>query len=297
MASQADPREKKQVSPATASGNTEAGLVSVVIPVYNSEKTLRQCLESVLGQTHKQCEIVVVDSHSVDRTANIAREYNGRLYQLDGTPNLKRSYGLGQARGEYVLYLDSDMVLTPTVVEDCVACLAGGKADALEIKEVSVARGFWAKCLVPTRGAFAQAGIILPRFFHRRVLEAVPVDEEILFGDDYAHSIEMTKAGFRLAQTDAVVEHNEHTSLKGMYRRYHEAFKSSPRFTKKHGLKPLAPYASANIGATFKKWILTGLFLRDPHHFAGMLVIKVVRLSGAVTGTVAGLLGSSFKSH
>ncbi len=297
MAKRAESREKHAEGSSTAEGDVKPGLVSVIIPVYNSARILRRCLASIQTQTYKPVEVIVVDSSSTDSTPLIAQEYDAHLYQLEGTPNVKRNHGFKLAGGEYIFYLDSDMVLTPRVIEDCVTRLLRDQEDALDIKEVSVANGFWAKCLVPTRGAFLDAGMVLPRFFKRQVLESTPVDEQILFGDDYAHYIEMTKAGFRLAKIEAPVEHHEITSLGGMYRRYHEAFKSAGRFTKKHGVKPLAPYASANLSATFKKWILTGLFLRDPHHFAGMLIIKAVRLSGALTGTVAGLLGSSFKSH
>ena len=89
--------------------------VSVIVPIYNTEKYLRQCLDSIINQTLKDIEIICVNDGSTDNSLNILNEYvkkDGRIKIID----LKKNGGLGNARNvalphvtsEYVMFLDSD---------------------------------------------------------------------------------------------------------------------------------------------------------------------------------------------
>lgn len=87
-------------------------VVSVIIPTYNSAKTLVRTLESALRQTHK-CEIIVVDDGSTDITREVVAPYiaNGSivyLYQNNAGCGVARNYGIKVARGEYIALLDAD---------------------------------------------------------------------------------------------------------------------------------------------------------------------------------------------
>ncbi|MGG1419041.1 glycosyltransferase family 2 protein [Bacillus subtilis] len=88
--------------------------VSVVIPVYNGEKYLRECLDSVLGQTLKNIEVLIVDDGSTDSTRNILKCYEAvdervkPIYQANQGPATARNNALKQARGEYVAFIDAD---------------------------------------------------------------------------------------------------------------------------------------------------------------------------------------------
>lgn len=89
--------------------------VSVVIPTYNRESTIRECIMSVLMQTERPLEIIVVDDHSSDRTVEIVRELK-RQYGLIKLLMLKSNHGAQYARncgikfakGEWIAFLDSD---------------------------------------------------------------------------------------------------------------------------------------------------------------------------------------------
>ncbi|MGY4884125.1 MAG: glycosyltransferase family 2 protein, partial [Nanobdellota archaeon] len=59
-------------------------LVSVTIPTYNSEGTLKQCLEKVKEQTYKNIEIIIIDSYSKDKTLEIAKEFNAKIIMCKG---------------------------------------------------------------------------------------------------------------------------------------------------------------------------------------------------------------------
>ena len=89
-------------------------LVSVIIPVYNVEKYLRQCLDSVINQTLKDIEIICVDDGSTDNSLNILKEYKEKdnriiiLQQQNQYAGVARNNGLKIAKGKYLSFLDSD---------------------------------------------------------------------------------------------------------------------------------------------------------------------------------------------
>lgn len=90
-------------------------LISVIIPIYNVEKYLVGCLDSILGQTFQEFELLLVDDGSTDKSIAIAKEY-ARNYPdkifihsvSHGGPGPARNYGIQKARGEYILFVDSD---------------------------------------------------------------------------------------------------------------------------------------------------------------------------------------------
>lgn len=100
------------------------GLVSVIIPVYNSAKYLKRTLESVLAQTYKEIEIVLVDDQSTDNSADIIkkymRNYSSIVYYLQ-PHNMGAGYARNKAlelsKGQYVAFLDADDIWKPEKIE------------------------------------------------------------------------------------------------------------------------------------------------------------------------------------
>ena len=97
--------------------------ISIIIPVYNVEKYLRRCLDSVLNQTFAGWQAICVDDGSPDNCAAILDEYAARdkrfavIHQKNGGLSDARNAGLKKASGKYVLYLDSDDFLHPQTLE------------------------------------------------------------------------------------------------------------------------------------------------------------------------------------
>mgnify|MGYP000010880611 CR=1 FL=1 len=98
---------------------TEKPLVSVIVPVYNAEKYLPACLDSICNQTLQELEIIVVDDGSTDRSREIADEYAVRdkrikvVHKRNGNPGATRNVGLRFVTGEYVGFVDSDDWIEP----------------------------------------------------------------------------------------------------------------------------------------------------------------------------------------
>lgn len=89
-------------------------LLSVIIPVYKVEKYLRQCIDSVINQTYKNLEIILVDDGSPDNCGKICDEYAEKdkrvkvIHQLNKGVSAARNLGTELAKGEYIAYVDSD---------------------------------------------------------------------------------------------------------------------------------------------------------------------------------------------
>lgn len=100
-------------------------MISVVVPAFNMEKYLAETIESVMAQTVKNIEIVVVDDGSTDRTAEIARsfEHVKYLYQENGGLSKARNTGIIASKGKYIALVDSDDCWEPFKLEVQVSCL------------------------------------------------------------------------------------------------------------------------------------------------------------------------------
>lgn len=91
-------------------------LVSVVIPAYNAEKTIIDCLDSIYHQTYPNLEIIVVNDGSVDQTLQLLETYQKehlslqlRVFnQKNSGPSVARNFGVAQSKGEYIAFLDAD---------------------------------------------------------------------------------------------------------------------------------------------------------------------------------------------
>ncbi len=94
--------------------------VSVMIPTYNNENEIARCIESVLGQTYGNIEIIAVNDGSADNTLNILQRYKDKIKIIDqanaGAP-AARNRGFRESSGDYVIFSDADMVLEPDMIE------------------------------------------------------------------------------------------------------------------------------------------------------------------------------------
>ena len=98
---------------------------SVIIPVYNTKEYLHTCVESVLAQTQKDTEIILVDDGSTDGSRQIIQDYEERypsvkaIYQKNQKQGAARNAGMKIARGKYIYFLDSDDYIAENLLEEC----------------------------------------------------------------------------------------------------------------------------------------------------------------------------------
>ncbi len=118
-------------------------LVSVVIPMFNAEKFIGDCLESLLDQTLKDFEVVIVDDCSTDNSSVVVESFMEKfaaqgirlhlieLQKNSGTPGHPRNIGIQIACGQYVCFLDSDDLLTETALEELTMLAENFQADVV----------------------------------------------------------------------------------------------------------------------------------------------------------------------
>lgn len=113
----------------------ENQLISVIVPIYNVEDYLRQCLDSILEQTLSHFEVVLVNDGSPDSSGDICREYvekDSRFHYFEkenGGLSDARNYGIERARGEYLTFIDSDDYIDPLHLEYLYNTLMNNDAD------------------------------------------------------------------------------------------------------------------------------------------------------------------------
>lgn len=136
--------------------------VSVIIPVYNVDKYLSKCLDSVIAQTCSDIEIICVNDGSTDNSAQILSEYSNRdsrikmITKPNGGLFSARHVGMVSAAGEYLLFVDSDDWIEKTLVEKTLNKITETGADvvifgAYSVKGKSVSKGMYSVNKIPAK--------------------------------------------------------------------------------------------------------------------------------------------------
>ena len=109
--------------------------VSIIVPVYQVEKYIRQCVDSILAQTFTDFELILVDDGSKDMSGQICDEYAGMdervkvIHKENGGLSDARNRGMDQAAGKYFMFVDSDDYIAPTMVESLYSRILCENAD------------------------------------------------------------------------------------------------------------------------------------------------------------------------
>ncbi len=119
-------------------------LVSVVIPIYNVEKYLDRCITSVVNQTYRNLEIILVDDGSPDNCPAICDEWAKRderiktIHKINEGAGFSRNAGMDKARGDYILFVDSDDYIDLSAAEKCVEAFKKDNSDIVMFGRVEV---------------------------------------------------------------------------------------------------------------------------------------------------------------
>ncbi len=269
--------------------NKEMPLVSVIIPTYNSENTLGKCLESIRNQTYKNIEIIVVDNFSQDKTVEICKKYNAKVIQIKSERAKAKNIGLRDANGKYVLFIDSDMELTPKVIGECVALIESDpKIGGIIIPERSVGGSYWVKVRDFERSFYAGTEIESARFFRKDLaLQVGGFDEDIVFFEESTLPQKIEKLGYNVKAriSSYILHHEENFSLlKWLKKKYYygktaRAYKAKYR---EYGNKQIS------ILYRFKLFLKERKFWSRLHLAVGVIVLKELEYLAAAFGYVGG---------
>lgn len=250
-------------------------LVSVIIPTYNSERTIGRCLESIKNQTYKNIEVIVVDNFSRDKTVEICKKYNAKVIQINGERTKAKNVGLKNANGKYVLFVDSDMELTPRVIEECVMlCESNSEIGGIIIPERSVGDSYWVKVRDFERSFYAGTEIESARFFRRDLaLQVGGFDEEVVFFEESTLPQKIEKLGYGVkGRISSYILHNEEgfSLLRWLKKKYYygKTVKNYRAKYREYGDKQVSLFY--RFGLFFKN----KRFWSKPHLALGVIVLK-----------------------
>lgn len=125
--------------------------ISVIIPVYNGEKTLRQCLDSVLNQAYKNYEVIVVDNNSTDGTKDIIKEFQGRsekvkyFFENYKSRGAARNAGIKIADSEIIAMTDSDCLVPKNWIQAIIKPIIYENEIAVMGFEQDLIKNYWTK--------------------------------------------------------------------------------------------------------------------------------------------------------
>jgi glycosyltransferase involved in cell wall biosynthesis len=217
--------------------------VSIIVPTYNSERTLERCLQSVKSQSYPFCEIVIVDGFSVDRTLEIAGLFQAKIVQQECNPALARNTGVASSTGRYILFVDSDQVLSPSVVEECVKKCANENVEMVKIPEVFIGGSFWSRCSAALKNSYGKVDILYadsddiihgePRFYAKNQLVGGEVlDRALLWGENYDLYQRLRKRGVKEGLCRSEIYHHELASLREILLKNVRYGRSMPAFVR-----------------------------------------------------------------
>jgi len=129
-------------------------LISIIIPVYNEEKVIGECLKSLQSQTYEPYEIILIDDGSTDKTLKIIRNWKFEigdlklLRQEHKGPGPARNLGASKAKGEILVFVDSDMTFDRDFIKELVSPILEGKTIGTFSKNEMNANkdNIWSKC-------------------------------------------------------------------------------------------------------------------------------------------------------
>lgn len=112
-------------------------LISVIIPVYNCEKYLHRCLDSILKQSYRDIEVILVDDGSTDYSLSICKDYQNKdtrfkvFHKENGGPSSARNYGLDRCNGDYIVFVDSDDYLSINYLQELYDAMIKNNAEVV----------------------------------------------------------------------------------------------------------------------------------------------------------------------
>lgn len=268
-----------------------APLVSVVIPTRNSSEFLSKCLDSIKNQSYKNIDVTIIDQGSEDTTLRICKRFKTKIVQLlpskvYAPPTKSRNRGAKESKGKYLLHLDSDMELTPKVIEECVELCGNKDCGAVIIHEVDIAKGFWGRCKALERRCYiGDTQMEAARFVERSVFEEVGgYDENLNSGEDWDIHIKY-KGTTQIGSVPSFIKHNQgKLKLVRILKKKYEYGKTFGPYIRKHpeiAKRQLTIFRPAYI----RNW---RLFLKDPVHSVGVILMKVCEFIAGGVGLMRG---------
>ncbi len=224
-------------------GYCNSPAVSVIIPSRNSERTITDCLSSIISQSYEPIEIIVVDCLSTDLTREIAQRMGALVISSRGERSVAKNLGAEFAHGKYLFFVDADHKLSADVIANCTKTIDG--VDGVLITDQDISKDSKVSRLVASRRKILSCDPlnVAVRFVRREVFNSVGgFDPDLYADEDLDFHNRFLKLGFKMAYSRATEWHlGSPVNLKGLLNR-------SLYYSSNH-----AAYASRNPLISFRR--------------------------------------------
>lgn len=190
--------------------STPPPIVSIIIPTRNCRSYLSRLLDSLDRQTFLNYEIILVDNFSSDGTFELASK-RARTFQQGPERHFQRAFGASHAQGEFLMFLDADMELDSSLLQECVRLGRTGY-DAIIIPERGGGTGFWAECQKLEKECYWNDPWMeaANRFIHSEIYHRVGgYRTDLIAGEDFELHDRLLKSGARISRSSAMITHYE----------------------------------------------------------------------------------------
>ena len=266
-------------------------LVSIIIPTYNSERTIAKCLMSIKKQSYSNIEVIVVDRFSKDKTAVIAKEFGAKVIFCNCERMKAKNIGLKEARGKYVCFIDSDMELSRNVISDCLSIAERDESiGGVIIPEITVGQSFWARVRAYERALYAGTDVESARWFRRSLaLKVGGFDEDILFFEEKTLQAKISELGFNTEAriNSMIIHHEENFTLKRWIKKKYEYGKTFWKYVQRYSrhIRPV------NLFYRLKLILHGNHFCKNPFYILAVLILKYIEFFSILLGLTVSAVG------
>lgn len=268
----------------------ERPMVSVVVPVKDGIRTIEACLRSIRAQTWEPLELVVVDNFSTDGTWEVAQRFAHTAVQAGPERSAQRNLGTELATGPWVLWIDADMELPPTIVERAMVAALDEGADGVFVPEITVGDGYWTACRALERSCCVEEiWVQSPRLVRRDyLLETGGFLESLSGTEDAELRTRMIADGCSLAWIPDEIVHDEgRMSISFIWSKRYYYGRGLKRYRAEHP-GALGTQAGSAVGAYRRHW---RRLAAKPSVAAGVVLMRagefVAYGAGAAVGAFA----------
>ena len=266
-------------------------MVSIIITTKNEQDVLNSLLNSIKRQTYQNIELIVVDNNSSDTTKKIASNFTKLVYNFGPERSAQRNFGVKKAKGEYVLILDADMVLTKNVIKSSVSIMTQQKKlGGLVIPEKSFGKGFWAKCKAFERQFYlGDENIEAARLFKKSLYKRFGgYDISITGPEDWDLPLRMKKAGVKIGRIDEFILHNERnfSPFKSARKKFYYGLHAR-NYLKRH---PEMVFTQGNLFFRSSFYKDPAKLFANPLITIGFFYVRFLEMSAALLGITLSLI-------
>ena len=201
--------------------------VSVIIPCYNAEKTIKETIESVLAQTYQDIEIIVVDDGSTDHSKEIIESFGSKVlyfYQENGGQSAARNTAIHHSSGKYLAFLDSDDLWMPEKLEKQLALMQQEGVDwcycdcEYFLDSTGKSIGNYSNLVHPPKTGLVAETLLMGNFIasptpvvsKKIIEEAGNFNESFQFGEDWDEWIRIAMISPIVYQPEILTKHRIH---------------------------------------------------------------------------------------